>query len=51
MSEARTEDRLGRIEEDVREIKITLAGLVPLIHRIDATLPTLATSSRCAVAA
>jgi hypothetical protein len=43
MSEARTEDRLGRLERDVAEIRTTLAGLVPLIHRIDARLPYLAT--------
>ena len=40
MSETRTEDRLGRVEEDVREIKTTLAGLVPLINRIDERLNT-----------
>ncbi len=40
MSETRAEDRLGRVEEDVREIKTTLAGLVPLINRIDERLNT-----------
>jgi hypothetical protein len=45
MSEARTEDRLGRLEEDIREIKTTLAGLVPLINRIDAQFPHLATKA------
>src|SRR4029077_19684473 len=40
VSETRTEDRLGRVEEDVREIKTTLAGLVPLINRIDERLNT-----------
>jgi hypothetical protein len=45
MSEARTDDRLSRLEEDVREIKTTLAGLVPLIHRIDAQMPHLATKA------
>jgi hypothetical protein len=48
MSETRTEDRLGRLEEDVREIKTTLAGLVPIIHRIDAQLPYLATKAELA---
>jgi len=40
MSEARAEDRLDRLETDVHEIKTTLAGLVPLIHRIDERLST-----------
>jgi hypothetical protein len=44
MSEARTDDRL---EADMREVKTTLAGLVPILSRIDerlnATLPHLAT--------
>jgi hypothetical protein len=52
MSEARTEDRLGRLEDDVREIKATLASLVPLIHRIDerlnTALPQLATKAELA---
>jgi hypothetical protein len=48
MSEARTEDRLGRLEEDVREIKTTLAGLAPLINRIEATLTHLATKAELA---
>jgi len=46
MSEARTdqlEGRLDRLEEDVREIKATLVRLEPMINRIDATLPFLAT--------
>ena len=45
MSEARTEDRLGRLETDVAEIKTTLGGLMPMIIRIDATLPHLATKA------
>ena len=36
MSEARTD----RLEADVHEIRTTLAGLVPLIHRIDERLNT-----------
>ena len=47
MSEARTEARLDRLEEDVAEIKMTLRDLVPIIHRIDerlnAELPHLRT--------
>jgi hypothetical protein len=54
MSEARTEDRLARLEEDVREIKTTLAGLAPMIIRIDerltATLPHLATRAELTTA-
>jgi hypothetical protein len=34
MSEVRTEDRLGRLEQDVGEIKATLAWLEPMIIRI-----------------
>ena len=48
MSEARTEDRLGRLETDVAEIKTTLARLEPMIVRIDATLPYLATKAELA---
>ena len=48
MSEARTDDRLDRLEEDVREIKAMLTGLVPLINRIDAQLPYLATKAELA---
>jgi hypothetical protein len=48
MSEMRTE----RVEEDVREIKATLAELMPLIHRIDkrlnSELPHLATKAELA---
>jgi hypothetical protein len=49
MSEARTDDRLGRLEEDVRDIKTAIAGLVPMIVRIDerlnTALPHLATKA------
>jgi hypothetical protein len=46
MSEARiTSDRLDRLETDVADIKTTLRELVPIIHRIDATLPYLATKT------
>jgi hypothetical protein len=48
MSETRTEDRLGRLEEDVREIKAMLASLMPPIHRIDGQLPHLATKAELA---
>lgn len=52
MSEARTENRLDRLERDVAEIKTTLANLVPLIHRIDerlnTALPQLATKAELA---
>jgi hypothetical protein len=40
VSEARTEDRLGRLEADVHEIKTTLARLEPMIIRIDERLNT-----------
>ena len=49
MSKARPEDRLRRIEEDVRAIRVTLASLVPPIDRIDERLahelPHLATKA------
>jgi hypothetical protein len=52
MSEARTEARLDRIEEDIREIKTTLGRLEPLIIRIDerlkTELPYLATKAELA---
>jgi hypothetical protein len=52
MSEARTEARLDRLEEDVREIKATLRRLEPLIIRIDerlqTELPHLATKAELA---
>jgi hypothetical protein len=45
MSESRTEDRLSRLEEDIRDIKAMLAQLMPMVVRIDATLPHLATKA------
>jgi hypothetical protein len=52
MSEARAEIRLDHLEEDMREIKTTLARLEPLIIRIDerltSTLPNLATKAELA---
>jgi hypothetical protein len=44
MSEARTE----HLEEDVREIKAAIVRLEPLINRIDAVLPHLATKEELA---
>jgi hypothetical protein len=41
MSETRTD----RLEADIADIKATLRDLVPVIHRIDATLPHLATKA------
>jgi hypothetical protein len=40
-----SEARIDRLDEDVRDIKATLARLEPLIIRIDATLPSLATKA------
>jgi hypothetical protein len=48
MSDAVTEFRLDRLESDVRDIKATLGRLEPLINRIDATLPFLATKAELA---
>jgi hypothetical protein len=52
MSDVRSEARLDRIEEDVREIKTTLKELAPLIVRIDerlrTELPHLATKAELA---
>jgi hypothetical protein len=45
MSEARTADRLDHLERDVGEIRQTLARLAPMIERLDATLPHLATKA------
>ena len=39
------EGRVGRLEEDMRDVRATLARLEPLIVRIDATLPHLATKA------
>jgi hypothetical protein len=52
VSEARAEIRLDHLEEDMREIKATLARLEPMIIRIDerltSTLPHLATKAELA---
>ena len=53
MSEARptyprAEDRPDRLEHDAGEIKTTLARLEPMIIRIDAMLPLLATRAEVA---
>jgi hypothetical protein len=48
MSEARIDARFERLEEDVRDIKTTLTRLEPMIIRIDATLPHLATKEELA---
>lgn len=42
------EARVARLEEDVRDIKATLARLEPMIIRIDAILPHLATKAELA---
>jgi hypothetical protein len=52
MSEAHAEIRLDHLEEDMREIKTTLARLEPLIicidERLTSTLPNLATKTELA---
>ena len=48
MSEARTEIRLDHLEEDMREIKATLARLEPMIVSINAQMPHLATKAELA---
>ncbi|HEY2619460.1 MAG TPA: hypothetical protein VGI78_19120 [Acetobacteraceae bacterium] len=54
MSETATELRLDRLEADVRDMRVTLGRLEPLIIRIDerlnATLPHLATKAELATA-
>ena len=40
-----SEDRLDRREEDLSSITATLDGLAPVIHRIDAQIPHLATKA------
>jgi hypothetical protein len=37
--------RVTRLENNVREVKATLAQMLPMIVRIDATLPHLATKA------
>jgi len=44
----RLEGRLDRVEADIGEIKTTLRELVPVIHRIDAQIPYLATKAELA---
>lgn len=39
------EARVGRLEEDMRDVKATLLRLEPMIVRIDATMPFLAKAS------
>jgi hypothetical protein len=41
----RMEARVARLEEDVREVKGILARIEPMIIRIDATMPHLATKA------
>jgi hypothetical protein len=48
MSEARTEGRLDRLEEDVGDIKAAIGRLEPLIISINATLPHLASKEELA---
>jgi hypothetical protein len=43
-----SEARVDRLEEDMREIRATLARLEPMISRIDAVLPHLATKAELA---
>jgi hypothetical protein len=43
-----SEARIDRLDEDIRDIKATLARLEPMIIRIDATLPHLATKAELA---
>ena len=54
MSDAATELRLDRLELDMRDMKVTLGRLEPLIiridERLDATLPHLATKAELATA-
>jgi hypothetical protein len=43
-----SEARIDRLDEDIRGIKATLARLEPIVIRIDATLPHLATKAELA---
>jgi hypothetical protein len=43
-----SEARIDRLEEDMREIRTTLARLEPMITRIDAVMPLLATKAELA---
>jgi hypothetical protein len=42
------EARVARLEDDMREVKAILAQILPMIIRIDATLPHLATKAELA---
>jgi hypothetical protein len=42
------EARVARLEEDMREVKAILAQMLPMIVRIDATIPHLATKAELA---
>jgi hypothetical protein len=44
----RMEARVARLEDDMREVKAILAQMLPMIIRIDATLPHLATKAELA---
>ena len=44
----RMEARVARPEEDMREVKVILARTEPMIIRIDATMPHLATKAELA---
>jgi len=39
------EARVGRLEEDMREVRATLGQMLPILVRIDTTLPHLATKA------
>jgi hypothetical protein len=43
-----SEARIDRLDEDIRDIKATLARLEPMVIRIDATLPHVATKAELA---
>ena len=45
----RMEARVARLEDDVREVKAVLGRIEPLIIRIDAIMPHLATKAELAV--
>ena len=44
----RMEARVARLEDDMREVKAVLTRIEPLIIRIDATMPHLATKAELA---
>jgi hypothetical protein len=45
----RMEARVARLEQDMQEVKAVLGRIEPLIIRIDATMPHLATKAELAV--